>query len=143
MTTAAAELGVLFPKIETLNYPPGTVSAADLAAVAKTWPKLKRILFASFTQFSDDAFANITEVMPELAHLDFTRTKVADRHLTSISRLKKTIHLRLFETGITDASLPSLQTMRALKILDVTKTQVTDAGVAAFKKARPDVEVKR
>jgi serine/threonine protein kinase len=141
LAVSAPELGRLFPKLERIVLPPGKLSSANLAVLGSAWPKLKTLSTASFTQFDEDTFNSIGEILPALEVLDLWKTKVTDAQLTGVAQLKKLIHLGLADTAVTDSTLPVLQTMKSLKSLALDKTSVTDAAIAAFKKARPDVKV--
>lgn len=143
VSDAAELLGMVFPRLSKFTFGPGSVSQSHLTAVAKTWPKLTRLDFPTFTQFDADAFSGISSSLATLEEVFLYQTKLADVHLADLALCKKLRVLNLeLCPAITDAALTHLAAMKALKTLHVAQTKLTPAALATFKKQRPDVTVK-
>jgi hypothetical protein len=68
---------------------------------------------------------------------------MTDEAMPAIAQIKDLHTLYANSTHLTDKGLAIAQSMKSLKRLNLTTTEVTEAGIAAFKKARPDVNVEQ
>ncbi len=140
---AAPELSLMFPKLESYSFAPGSVPTSALAAVAKAWHKLNDLKFATFTRFDDDAFQSVGPSLPELEQLFVFQTKITDNHLAQLAQCKKLRELNLeLCPEITDASIPHLQAIKSLKVVYLKQTKITPDAITSLKKQRPDLSVK-
>jgi hypothetical protein len=138
----AAEVAILFPKIEGLKLPRESVpTTEDWTAIAKSFPKLSRVSLDSH-KFADTHLEGI-DALPELSELDLHYAKITDAGVAKLALLKKLHWLAIYESQITDAALEILSGMKKLKTLKLPKpgNGVTEEGVAKFKKQRPDVKL--
>lgn len=78
----------------------------------------------------DDAmFGKLGPVIPHLATLDLSATKITDKSVASLEAAKKLRMVRLSETGITDSSIDTLLKLPELESVNFYGTKVTDAGI--------------
>ena len=111
------------------------------AAVAKAWPKLRRLYFNSH-KFTDGACPGLT-AFADLDLLDLKYCIITDAGLTSLSVCKKLRSIWMPDAKITEAALDTLAKMKSLKELKLPKpgNGLTAEGIAKFKKQRPDVKL--
>lgn len=139
----APEVAALFPKVNTLSLPRECDPAAEeWAAIAKSWPKLKRIAVNS--RELGDASCAAMQSLASLEELDLQYCPITDAGVTSLSSLKKLHWLYIAESKITDTALETLAGMKGLKVLKLPKPagNLSAEGIAQFKKKRPDIEVR-
>lgn len=76
----------------------------------------------------DDALTPLADLQ-FVVKLRLDHTRLTDRGMESISRLRKLEDLSLNNTKITDAGLAQLSQLRSLKKLSLCNTAITDAGL--------------
>lgn len=138
-TTDAGMLTVTsFPKLHTLALTSSAVSNKGLREL-KNLPELKA-LSLSGTTISDAGLEAVSEIK-SLRNLDMIIAPITDagvKHLVNLPALEV---LDLTRTRVTDASLKHLEGLKSLRVLRVKDTDVTKDGVAAFRKARKEVNL--
>lgn len=78
----------------------------------------------------DDAmFGKLGPVIPHLATIDLSATKITDKSVAALEPAKNLRMVRLSETGITDSAIDSLLKLPELESVNFFGTKVTDAGV--------------
>lgn len=138
----AAEVAVLFPKIEGMMLPRECIpTVEDWAAIAKAFPKLSRVALDSH-KFADAHLEGI-DALTALTDLNLHYAKITDAGVAKLAQLRKLSVLLIYESQITDAALDTLAKMKNLKTLKLPKpgNGITAAGLASFKKQRPDVKL--
>lgn len=138
----AAEVAVLFPKIEGMLLPRECIpTVEDWSAIAKAFPKLGRVALDSH-KFADAHLEGI-DALTALTDLNLHYAKITDAGVAKLAQLKKLSELLIYESQITDAALDTLAKMKALKTLKLPKpgNGLTAEGIARFKKQRPDVKL--
>jgi hypothetical protein len=138
----AAEVSVLFPKLEALALPRDcNPTPADCAALSNAWPKLKRLSFNS--RKVDDTGCAAVAAMSSLEEIDFMYCPITDVGVASLAQMKKLTWLAIPDAKLTDAALDTLAKMKVLKTLKLPKPAngLTAEGIAKFKKQRPDVKL--
>jgi Leucine-rich repeat (LRR) protein len=138
----ASQVAEWFPDIEVLSLPRHCNPVLiQCSAVAKAWPKLKRLEINS-RDFTDEACTGLPQ-LAALQELDMPYSPITDTGAAHIATLKKLFWLSLNESKITDAALETLARMKPLKYIKLPKpgNGITAEGLAKFKKQRPDVKV--
>lgn len=142
LVAQAEAVAALFPKVEFLHLPREcNPTNEEWAAVAKAWPKLRRLYFNSH-KFTDGACPGLT-AFADLDLLDLKYCIITDAGLTSLSVCKKLRSIWMPDAKITEAALDTLAKMKSLKELKLPKpgNGLTAEGIAKFKKQRPDVKL--
>jgi Leucine-rich repeat (LRR) protein len=106
--------------------------------------KLKSLetLYLDFTTITDKGVESLAG-LDELRGLGLFRTEITYDTAITLVKLKSLVSVHLGETKFSDAGLEKLVGSTTLKSINIRDTKVTDDGVAAFRKKKPDVEVKR
>lgn len=94
------------------------------------------------TRITDRSLATVGR-MKRLTRLDLRQTAVTDRGLKSLTGLKELRSLNLYGTSITDKGLAHLSDMKSLERITVWETKVTEAGVERLRQALPKAKVVR
>jgi len=92
------------------------------------------------TKVTDKSLADISK-LKNLTRLNLEHTAVTDAGIAQLKDLKYLEYINLFDTKITDAGIKELARLKGLKKVYCWQTKVTLAGVNALKKALPNVEV--
>ena len=92
------------------------------------------------TKITDKSLGNIAK-LKNLTRLNLEHTAISDVGISALKDLKYLEYINLFDTKITDVGIAALAKLKALKKVYCWKTKVTQAGVAALKKALPNVEI--
>ncbi len=103
-----------------------------LAQVEAVFPGsgLLRVSFARTSKVvDDDVLRKLAAFAPRIARLDLSGTKVTDKGLLHLTKMKRLVHLDLHKTGVTDAGLGYLKGLKELRSLNLYGTQVTDQGL--------------
>ena len=78
---------------------------------------------------SDELFAKLTPIIPNLVSADLSASSVTDASVALLAQATELKMIRLSETGITDASIDTLVKLQKLESINLYGTKVTDAGV--------------
>lgn len=92
------------------------------------------------TKITDKSLTELVK-LKHLTRLHLEHTAITDAGLTQLQDLKYLEYLNLFDTKISDAGIQSLAKLKSLKKLYCWQSKVTKAGVEALKKALPNVEI--
>jgi Leucine-rich repeat (LRR) protein len=92
------------------------------------------------TKITDKSLGEITK-LKNLTRLNLEHTAISDAGINQLKDLKYLEYINLFDTRITDAGITALSKLKALKKVYCWQTKVTQAGVNALRKALPNVEV--
>jgi uncharacterized membrane protein len=92
------------------------------------------------TKVSDKSLSDISK-LKNLTRLNLEHTVVSDAGIAQLKDLKYLEYINLFDTKVTDAGIAALSKLKGLKKVYCWQTKVTLAGVNALKKALPSVEV--
>ncbi len=142
LVTQAEAVAALFPKVEFFHFPREcNPTTEEWAAVAKAWPKLRRLYFNSHL-FTDAACPGLS-AFAELDLLDLKYCIITDAGVASLSVHKKLRSIWMPDAKLSAASLDTLAKMRGLKELKLPKVGngLTADDIAKFKKQRPDVKL--
>lgn len=81
--------------------------------------------------------------LSSLETLDLRATQITDAGLAKLQALPKLKELLVSGTAITDQGLVTLESIKSLRNINLFNCKsITPKGIAAFKKARPDCEVR-
>lgn len=94
------------------------------------------------TKITDRALATVAR-MKRLTRLDLRQTAVTDSGLRALTKLTELRSLNLYGTVITDRGLAHLATMKSLERITVWETKVTEEGVAKLRQALPNAKIVR
>lgn len=121
--------------------------------------------FVNARNFDDSKINLLTNLSEQIIWLKLGSTKISDKSLTEIAKLKHLTRLHLEHTAITDAGMAQLKDLPFLEYINLFDTQISDeglkelsklknlkkvycwqtkvtkAGVIALQKALPNVEV--
>lgn len=99
------------------------------------WPRVQlgQKLDLFNTKVSDDDLGYLLSSLDDLRFLSLAQTKVSDRGLVHVTRLKRLQELHLDYTGITNEGLSLLAGISSLQILDLKHTRISDEGLAKLK----------
>ena len=78
---------------------------------------------------SDELFAKLTSVIPNMVAIDLSATSGTDASIALLASAPNLRMVRLSETEITDASMDTLAKLTKLESVNLYGTKVTDAGV--------------
>ncbi|MDZ7897666.1 MAG: c-type cytochrome domain-containing protein [Arcicella sp.] len=92
------------------------------------------------TKITDKSLGDIAK-LKNLTRLNLEHTAVTDAGIAQLEDLKYLEYINLFDTKITDVGIKELAKLKGLKKVYCWQTKVTQAGVNALKKALPSVEV--
>lgn len=92
------------------------------------------------TKITDKSLGEITK-LKNLTRLNLEHTAISDAGISQLKDLKYLEYINLFDTKITDAGITALSKLKALKKVYCWQTKVSQAGVNALRKALPNVEV--
>jgi uncharacterized membrane protein len=92
------------------------------------------------TKVTDKSLGEIAK-LKNLTRLNLEHTAITDAGIAQLKDLKYLEYINLFDTKITDAGIKELAKLKGLKKIYCWQTKVTQAGVDALKKALPGVEV--
>jgi Leucine-rich repeat (LRR) protein len=108
------------------SEPLNTPAANDTAEVTET---VKKFLKLDNEDVDDTALANICEKQPQLVELTLGNTKITDKGLADLGKLKNLKKLRLSKTAITNTGIAALAACTTLEDIDISQTQAGDAAV--------------
>lgn len=80
-------------------------------------------------KMDDETFGKIGPVLPHLATVDLSATKITDKSVATLAGAKQLRMVRLSETGVTDGSIDTLLKLPTLESINFYGTKVTDAGI--------------
>jgi hypothetical protein len=137
-----AGLAVLagFEGLQDLALGNTRVSDAGLAHLARL--KKLRALELGVTRVTDTGLKELT-ALQGLEHLYLDGTRVTDACLKHLACLPNLAVLDLSRTKVTDDGLKQLAGFPSLKELYLEDAAVTDDGVAALRKLRPNLKIRR
>lgn len=92
------------------------------------------------TKVTDKSLGDIAK-LKNLTRLNLEHTAVTDAGISQLKDLKYLEYINLFDTKITDVGIKELGKLKGLKKVYCWQTKVTQAGVIALKKALPTVEI--
>jgi uncharacterized membrane protein len=92
------------------------------------------------TKITDKSLSDISK-LKNLTRLNLEHTTVTDAGIAQLKDLKYLEYINLFDTKVTDVGIRELAKLKGLKKVYCWQTKVTIAGVNALKKALPNVEV--
>ncbi len=79
--------------------------------------------------FNDENAKLLADLADQLAWLKLTDTKITDKGMGEISKLKNLIKLHLNHTAVTDKGIDNLLKLNNLEYLNLVGTTITDAGL--------------
>lgn len=91
----------------------------------------------SDTKITDKGLQHVAK-LKNLTRLHLDNTAISDRGLSYLKNLEHLLYLNLYRTSISDKGLESLSGIKNLKALYLWQTQVTPQGVALVKQAIGD-----
>jgi uncharacterized membrane protein len=94
----------------------------------------------SNTKITNKSMSEIAK-LKNLNRLNLEHTAISDAGIAQLKDLKYLEYLNLFDTKITDAGIKELVKLKGLKKVYCWQTKVSQAGVNALKKALPSVEI--
>ena len=92
------------------------------------------------TKITDKSLGSIAK-LKNLTRLNLEHTAISDAGVLQLKDLKYLEYINLFDTKITDVGIAALAKLKGLKKVYCWQTKVTKAGVNALKKALPNVEI--
>ena len=92
------------------------------------------------TKITDKSLSDISK-LKNLTRLNLEHTMISDAGIAQLKDLKYLEYINLFDTKVSDAGIAALAELKALKKVYCWQTKVTLAGVNALKKALPTVEI--
>jgi len=93
-------------------------------------PLLRVAFHANEDLVTDKSMAGLMAVQDRVTHLILGRTKITDRALVSVARMKRLTRLDLRQTAVTDSGLRALTKLPELRSLNLYGTAITDRGLA-------------
>ena len=97
---------------------------------------LLKVDFLAKSDLKDEDFKKLSGLSNQLISLNLARTNVQDKHLNSLSGMKRLVMLQLDRTKITDKSLSALGRITSLEYLNLYDTKVSDRGIENLKKLK-------
>jgi uncharacterized membrane protein/mono/diheme cytochrome c family protein len=128
-------------------------------------PNILEVSAVNAADFNDTQAAQFNSLSQQIVWLKLSDTKITDRTMAEVAKLKNLQKIHLENTAVTDAGLKNLKGLPYLEYVNLVGTQVTDAGlkelaackslkqvyvwqtkateagVAALKQALPNVEI--
>ena len=92
------------------------------------------------TKITNKSMVDIAK-LKNLTRLNLEHTTITDVGISQLKDLKYLEYINLFDTKITDVGIVALAKLKGLKKVYCWQTKVTQAGVIALKRALPNVEV--
>ena len=138
--TAGAAIGVAVAKTEFLStlktIEPDKESVDKLKKLnvlvlplASDQPNLLEINAVNAGGFNDEQAKLFSKLSEQIVWLKLSDTKITDRAVLEIDKLKNLQKLNLEKTGISDVSLKNLNQLTHLEYLNLVETSITDAGL--------------
>jgi uncharacterized membrane protein/mono/diheme cytochrome c family protein len=92
------------------------------------------------TKVTDKSLSDISK-LKNLTRLNLEHTVVSDAGIAQLKDMKFLEYINLFDSKITDAGLKELAKLPAIKKIYCWQTKVTKQGVEALKKINPKIEI--
>jgi Leucine-rich repeat (LRR) protein len=151
LSTDKISLLTTLPDLEVLDFSFTSIAGEDPLVKAKEMAKLRELNFV-VARFDERTLKNLAHnelrkinftecpgvtniaawyasFIPTLEHINFSNTKIEDKGVSYLNKLKHLRFLYLFHTPIADQSCDSLITMPTLELLDVRETKISDLGI--------------
>jgi uncharacterized membrane protein/mono/diheme cytochrome c family protein len=80
-------------------------------------------------KLDDETFGKLGPVLPHLATVDLSATKITDKSVAALEAAKNLRQVRLSETAVTDSAVDTLLKLENLESINFYGTKVTDAGI--------------
>lgn len=129
-----------FPSLEYLGLPRDRAfTAEEMEWLASALPDLKRVAM-DYGKPQSGSLKPLSRI-PKLETLTLWKCVLTDDQMVELVECKKLRKLEINDTNIGDAGLEHLRAIKSLNEINIGGTAITDAGRAAFKKARPDVNL--
>lgn len=106
-----------------------TAAGGRVMPLAESSPLLAVDFRLEAENVTDEQAATISKIGSNIAHLDFSKTKISDEALGQVSELKNLVRLDLHQTAVSDAGLAHLKGLDNLRYINLYGTQVSDAGL--------------
>ena len=84
---------------------------------------------ASEDRVDDQAMGQLSDLSPQIARLDLSRTQVSDGGLFGVGKCKKLTRLSLRSTSVSGKGMADLKGLSELRFLNLSETQVGDDAV--------------
>ncbi len=111
----------------------------DLNVIVMPVAKDQNFLDVNFINargLDDSKISLISNLSEQIVWLKLSNTKVTDKSLSDIAKLKNLTRLNLEHTVITDAGIAQLKDLKYLEYINLFDTKITDAGIAALAKLK-------
>lgn len=92
--------------------------------------------FVNARNFDDSKINLLTNLSEQIIWLKLGNTKISDKSLTEIAKLKHLTRLHLEHTAITDAGIAQLKDLQFLEYINLFDTQISDAGLKELAKLK-------
>jgi internalin A len=137
-----SQIAKAFPSLEYLGLPRDRAfTVGELEWLASALPDLETIAM-DYGRPQPGCLKALSR-MAKLDSLTLWKCQLADEQISELADFKKLRKLGINDTKLGDACLEHIRGLKSLRELNVAGTAITEAALAAFKKARPDVELKR
>ena len=80
--------------------------------------------------------------MSKLEALTFWKCQLVDEQIAELVDFKKLKKLEIHDTKVGDACLEHLRALKSIRELNISGTGISETALVAFKKARPDVNLR-
>ena len=101
----------------------------QISPAMKDSPLLRVAFHANEDQVTDKIVMGLAYIQDRVTHLVLARTKITNRALASIARMKRLTRLDLRQTAVTDSGLRALTKLTELRSLNLYGTVITDRGL--------------
>lgn len=93
---------------------------------------LLKLDFLAMDNLNSEDFEQIKKLSEQLVYLNFAKTNIQDKNLSSLSGSRNLITLHLENTSISDTGLTRLSSLKSLEYLNLYGTKVSDKGIASL-----------
>ncbi len=122
--------------LEGVEVKPGNPTAIDnlkkaglLVRPLSSTQNLLEVSAVNAPNLSDDQIALLLPLSEQIAWLKLGKTKITDKGLAQLTKLKNLNKLHLEYTEVSDAGMASLKELPRLEYINILSTKVTDKGL--------------
>lgn len=108
----------------------------QIESVVPQSPLLRVAFVSNEASVNDRDLRGLAPLAGHIAHLGLGKTKVTDRGMSEVGRMKRLARLDLNRTAVTDEGLAALAGLTELRVLNLHSTAVTDAGLKSLGQLR-------
>ncbi len=113
--------------LRTLTLEGTDADDRDVEFISTRMPSLQS-LNLGYTKVTDRALASIAK-MRSIRSLSFQKSQITSNGLVHLSRIPSLVEINLKETLVDDKCLRVLSNARSLSVLNLAKTKITDSGL--------------